>query len=371
VENARLTAVFRARRLVLNRTVPSVAGLVKASGNSTRRETAEAVCDRIFQPDIQVAETKPSPATTRVTAQASADPDQQGLGKAVRRALANPDLLDRYIRLRRQADGVLQEIEQLKERNVKLLSALFKGRDPMEVSRDREKLRRRFQESAEELKAIGWRRKALDLLRGGEFQTPRKALAYYNKAIKAAPSIARLYLERGAVRTQLGDLAQAYQDYSRAVLLDPKLAKAYNNRGLVLERMGQRYRAIRDYDRAVEIKPGYTAAYVNRGAAYAALEQYRRALANYDTALELAPDDASIYVNRANAFTRLERFQQALQDYKRAIQLDPNLAKAYDNRGVLFHRLEEYEKMCRDFENACELGLCNNYKAARARGLCP
>ncbi|MFW5836989.1 MAG: tetratricopeptide repeat protein, partial [Desulfovibrionaceae bacterium] len=351
VENARLVAVFTARRQAMEQAAnrSGLPGLLNATGTWPLDVRVAAACDHVFDPDIQLNETQPRSSTTVIEATAAVDPSPPGFDQNVEQIRNNTELMRRYAQLYSQEQAILNQTSRLKEQNVALLSELFKGGDPMKVSAEREKLRRRFQEDSGKLKAIGWRRKALGLLRRGAYDSPRRALDYFDKAIAAHPSAVEPYVERGVVHAQLEEWGQAYRDYSRALQLEPDLAKAHNNRGLALERLGKSHQAILDFDRALNIDPRYVAAYVNRGNAYLALNQPLRALADYEKALRIAPRNAPALVNRANANLRLGNLQAALRDYNRAIELAPGLAKAWDNRGVLHHKLGEDSRMCRDF----------------------
>lgn len=372
LHNARLAAVFTARRMVLQKAANETRLAAKLPSDSRwpKPQLEAAACDRLFSPRIELSETQPSPAAARVTARAMVDTPPAGEENILESFTADKDLVRRYIRLYEREQEILNDSEQLERHNLKLLSSLFEGDDPMAVTQEREKLRRSFEDDAKELTSIGWRRKALGLLHKNGYASPRKALAYYDKAVAANPSSAEAYAERGAVEAQLEDWSSAYEDYSRAALLEPNMAKVFNNRGLVQENMGRRYDAIKDFDHAIELDPKFTAAYVNRGNSFLNLGQYPRALSDYGKALAETPDDAAVYVNRANAYAKLGQTGRALEDYNQAVKLDPNLDKAYDNRGVLHYRLQEHREMCRDFSKACDLGLCNNYKAAKAQGLC-
>jgi tetratricopeptide (TPR) repeat protein len=52
----------------------------------------------------------------------------------------------------------------------------------------------------------------------------QRALKHYDRAIALKPDLARAYMYRGVLYTQLGDLARARADYGRLLALDPTLA---------------------------------------------------------------------------------------------------------------------------------------------------
>lgn len=51
-----------------------------------------------------------------------------------------------------------------------------------------------------------------------------RALRHYNRALELKPNLARAYMYRGVLFTQMGDLARAQADHARLRTLDPQLA---------------------------------------------------------------------------------------------------------------------------------------------------
>ena len=51
-----------------------------------------------------------------------------------------------------------------------------------------------------------------------------RALRHYNRALELKPDLARAYMYRGVLFTQMGDLARARADHARLLILDPQLA---------------------------------------------------------------------------------------------------------------------------------------------------
>ena len=51
-----------------------------------------------------------------------------------------------------------------------------------------------------------------------------RALRHYNRALELKPDLARAYMYRGVLFTQMGDLARARADHARLLVLDPQLA---------------------------------------------------------------------------------------------------------------------------------------------------
>ena len=51
-----------------------------------------------------------------------------------------------------------------------------------------------------------------------------RSLQHYNRALELKPDLARAYMYRGVLFTQMGDLARARADHAQLLRLDPELA---------------------------------------------------------------------------------------------------------------------------------------------------
>jgi tetratricopeptide (TPR) repeat protein len=51
-----------------------------------------------------------------------------------------------------------------------------------------------------------------------------RALRHYNRALELKPDLARAYMYRGVLFTQMGDVDRARADHARLLVLDPQLA---------------------------------------------------------------------------------------------------------------------------------------------------
>jgi Tfp pilus assembly protein PilF len=51
-----------------------------------------------------------------------------------------------------------------------------------------------------------------------------RALTHYNRALELKPDLARAYMYRGVLFTQMGDLSRARADHAKLLELDPELA---------------------------------------------------------------------------------------------------------------------------------------------------
>lgn len=97
--------------------------------------------------------------------------------------------------------------------------------------------------------------------RGVDAKTPEAARRDFDEAIKLAPTIAKIYNNRGTNR--LGTPELALEDYTAAIRIDPNYAVAYTSRGECYQLMGKHDEAIRDFDQAIKLAPQYMHAMYN------------------------------------------------------------------------------------------------------------
>ena len=76
-----------------------------------------------------------------------------------------------------------------------------------------------------------------------------------DEAIRLAPTIAKLYNNRGQFRRDRPALA--FEDFGTAIRLDPNYAVAYNSRADFYAALGRHDEAIRDFDQAIRLAPRY------------------------------------------------------------------------------------------------------------------
>ncbi|KAI5568769.1 hypothetical protein BDE02_12G035300 [Populus trichocarpa] len=83
----------------------------------------------------------------------------------------------------------------------------------------------------------------------------KKAISYYNEAIKLNDKNATYYSNRAAAYLELGSFHQAEADCSKAINLDKKNVKAYLRRGTAREMLGYYKDAIEDFKYALVLEP--------------------------------------------------------------------------------------------------------------------
>ncbi len=191
----------------------------------------------------------------------------------------------------------------------------------------------------------------------------------------STPIDAKIYANRGVIRTRQGKTDEAQKDFRKALELDPKLKdkrRAFSDAAKKMNAWTQRYfftaiaagllavsapvwpaqideplkaalelhdagkvrEALTEYDKVIKAHPKLAEAYFNRGNAYYDLGQNQQAIKDYSEAIRLNPKDAEGYYNRANSYRRLKQVDAALKDYTTAIKLNPEDVRSYMNRGT-------------------------------------
>jgi len=106
-------------------------------------------------------------------------------------------------------------------------------------------------------------------------------------------------------------------------------AATYINRGILRSRVGDPNGALADYNQGLGIDPSLGEGYVDRGATYIALRQYDDALKDIDRGIEMGARQPHIaYYDRAIANEAVGNIRGAYQDYKKAVELEPDFALA-------------------------------------------
>ena len=170
--------------------------------------------------------------------------------------------------------------------------------------------------------------------RGFNAVDPDEKLRFYSEAIRLEPDYADAYVNRGAARSDKGDLDGAIADYEKANRLQPDDAVTFYNRGNTRRAKGDQDGAIEDYNEAVRLKPDYADAYVNRGVARGNKGDQDGAIEDYNEAIRVKPSYDRAIANRGNARLCKGDLDGAIADCNEAIRLKSNFADAFFTRGI-------------------------------------
>ncbi|GAH46582.1 unnamed protein product, partial [marine sediment metagenome] len=213
-------------------------------------------------------------------------------------------------------------------------------------------------------------------------------LKNYNLAIRLSENDDNLYVNRGLVYLDLGQLKKAGEDFNLALKINSgnslaslylsnilypdnisrienlnqfienrKVPEAYANRAYYRYLENDYPGAIADYDSAIFLNNNDPELYLNRGMTKEKISEFNSAMKDYEVANLLDPDNPKIYYQIGNVHFKLERFKVSINYYTKSISLDPEQSNVYYNRGLAYHNKNDHNKACQDMKKAQSLGL--------------
>ncbi len=190
------------------------------------------------------------------------------------------------------------------------------------------------------------------------------AMADHDEAVRLAPGLAPVYVNRALAWVRLGNGERAGEDIEKAIALAPDDAEAYFTRAEMNRyTAARRQQVVSDYGKAFALKPDYVEAYYGQGSLLFEID-FDRAIADYTRIIEMRPDwqDGSAYRARAVAYAAKGDDRLALADYTQVVRMKPG-RDAYVERGFVGLRLADYDAAAADFQKALEFG---EHPSARA-----
>jgi len=91
-----------------------------------------------------------------------------------------------------------------------------------------------------------------------------------------------------------GEFAKAVAAYNKALKADPENGVLYSNRAAAFLQLGKEVKAIKDADSAIALKPDWAKGYFRKGAALAQLRRWDEAVESLKKALEIEPKNKEV-----------------------------------------------------------------------------
>jgi tetratricopeptide (TPR) repeat protein len=183
------------------------------------------------------------------------------------------------------------------------------------------------------------------------------AMADHDQAVRLAPGLASVYVNRALAWVRLGKGEQAGEDIEKAIALAPDDAEAYFTRAEMYRyTAARREQVISDYGKAFALEPDYAEAYYGQATLLFDTD-FDRAIADYTRIIERKPDwqDGSAYRARAVAYAAKGDDRLALADRTEVVRMKPG-REAYVDRGFVYLRLTDYDAAAADFQKALAFG---------------
>lgn len=169
-------------------------------------------------------------------------------------------------------------------------------------------------------------------------------------------TIAAPYVNKGIAQYNAGNIEGAIASYTEGIRAAPSVAVLYLNRANAYLYKPNFQAALMDANKAMELKvPQMDDAYNIRGTAKAGLGDFDAALADCNRALKINPSNALAYNNRSNNKLRRRDYSGALADCNKSMSLDANSALPYYNRGFAYYNLGNASAAVSDWKKAVAL----------------
>jgi len=151
------------------------------------------------------------------------------------------------------------------------------------------------------------------------------SLGHFTKAIKDFPGYFEAYYHLGLVKTNLGQLDEAFEAFQKAVdLSDGRYARADFGIGYVLFLKGDASGAEAVIRRGLEVDDHWPEGHVVLGMALLRLDRPDEAEKCGREALLRDPNFAHAYLVLADAFARRHNYQEQLKNLESYLRLEPN-----------------------------------------------
>jgi tetratricopeptide (TPR) repeat protein len=155
----------------------------------------------------------------------------------------------------------------------------------------------------------------------------KKALRFYNNAMKLGGESVTIFLKMGSAYMSLGNYETAESYFSRAILLSGNRATSYVMRGEARIETGQLDQALSDFNKAIDLDASLSSAWRGLGRAYMEQGNYRIALEKLNKAVEMNPEDPESLYYRGMANFKSFKLQAACVDFTAAEKLGHRGAK--------------------------------------------
>ena len=191
------------------------------------------------------------------------------------------------------------------------------------------------------------------------------AMMDFSEAIRLNPNLAAAYFWRGFAALAV-DLNQAHADLTQAIRLNPNDAWAYNLRGSLHYRVGNFDNAFADFSQTIRLNPDspitLSSAYVARGRVHFRRGNLDDAVADLTQAIRVRPNDEHAIEFRGILHFHIGDFDRAIADHTQTIRLNPDHGAAYFNRAFVHFHVGDIDRAITDYTQAIRL----NHNTAQA-----
>ena len=148
-------------------------------------------------------------------------------------------------------------------------------------------------------------------------QLQEKAVAKFDEAVKADPSLTTAEINKGIALLYLEKLQEAQAALEHAGTMDPSNPRVWYNLGLVRRSQAKSAEGIEDLQKVLEKDPTDPDTHYFLGSFYLQTQSYDKAVEEYQTALKLNPLHASAEFGLARALQRVGKADVSKEHFQR------------------------------------------------------
>jgi serine/threonine protein kinase/tetratricopeptide (TPR) repeat protein len=182
----------------------------------------------------------------------------------------------------------------------------------------------------------------------------QKALGAAQQAQRLNDNLPEVHFSLGKVYNASGRTAEAIIELKRALELAPNSDDGYRALGRAYLMLGQKEQALQAYQKAVDINPYYWINYNSIGQAYSQLGEYDNALNALRHVIELEPQNSFGYLNVGVIYFQQGKYEESIPYFQKSLQIQPD-DKTYSDLGTAYFYLKRYNDSVPMFEKAVQI----------------
>ena len=191
-----------------------------------------------------------------------------------------------------------------------------------------------------------------------------KAEELLDDGMKNYQNHAGLWLARGIIKRQKGDLTGAISDINHSIRLEPKNPELWYEYAKSTALTGDIDEALQQILVAENLSSNDTAIMYYHGVLEEQKGLFRDAIATYDRVISSDPNNTWAWFSKGSIYWNHYRLNESIASYEKVIALDPNMSKAWFFRGLAYKELQQYNISGSSFERAALLEPDNKYYRA-------
>ncbi len=183
----------------------------------------------------------------------------------------------------------------------------------------------------------------------------KKAIFYYNQALKLDSKNAELFNNLGKSQLQLNSLDEALSSFLNSKNIDKNNYDTLLNIGLIYYEKKSYEEALENYFNAIKINNKFDKLYYNTALVLSKLGRKKEAIKYFELTLKINNKHIKALNNLATEHINGSRYDQALNYLNQAIESEPFYAKAYNNLGIIYLKKKNFDLALRNFSRAYDI----------------